>query len=95
MGLGLVPGSVSGITLADGTRAGLEVLDIDDVEVHARFLELVAACGASSLLEHLVCEETPRGGRHYGYLCVEWDASTILARRRVGMTPDAAIRCSR
>jgi hypothetical protein len=88
MGLGLVAGPVSGITLANGARAGLEVLDIDDAEVHARFLDLVAACGAGSLLERLVCEETPGGGRHYGYLCAEWGASTILARRRVGTTPD-------
>ncbi len=85
MGIGLVAGPVSGITLADGTRAALEVLDFDDAEVHARFLELVAACGAGSLLERLVCEETPGGGRHYGYLCVEWSGSTILARRPLGV----------
>ena len=88
MGLGIVAGSVSGITLADGTRAGLEVLDVDDPDIHARFLELIAACGASALLESLVCEATPGGGHHYGYLCVEWSASTILARRRVGTTPN-------
>jgi hypothetical protein len=29
VGLGLVTGPVSGMTLGDGTRAGLEVLDID------------------------------------------------------------------
>jgi bifunctional DNA primase/polymerase-like protein len=72
VGLGLVTGPMSGITLGDGTRAGLEVLDIDDPEVHARFVTLMAACGAHPLLERLVCEETPGGGRHYGYLCVEW-----------------------
>ena len=43
MGLGLVAGPVSGSPLADGTRAGLEVLDFDDAEVHARFVALVAA----------------------------------------------------
>jgi hypothetical protein len=88
MGLAIVAGPVSGITLADGARAALEVLDIDDAEVHARFLELVVACGARSLLECLVCEETPGGGRHYGYGCVEWGASMILARRWVGATSD-------
>jgi hypothetical protein len=88
MGLGLVTGGVSGITLADGTRAGLEVLDVDDPEIHERFLTLVTGCGARPLLERLVCEETPRGGRHYGYLCVEWAGSTILARRLVGMDTD-------
>jgi hypothetical protein len=88
MGIGLVAGSVSGMTLPDGARAGLEVLDIDDAEVCRRFLELVAACGAGSLLERLVYEETSGGGRHYGYLCSEWARSTLLARRRVCTTPD-------
>jgi hypothetical protein len=88
MGLGIVTGPVSGMTLADGTRAGLEVLDIDDPDIHARFLDLVAACGTSALLESLVCEATPGGGRHYGYLCGEGSGSTILARRRGGMPAD-------
>jgi hypothetical protein len=87
VGLGLVTGPVSGITLGDGMRAGLEVLDIDDPEVHARFVTLMAACDAHPLLERLVCEETPRGGRHYGYCCVEWAGSTTLARCPSG--PDA------
>jgi hypothetical protein len=60
-------------------------LDLDDAAVHARFLELVAACGAGSLLESLICEETPGGGRHYGYGCVAWGASTPLARSPVGV----------
>jgi Bifunctional DNA primase/polymerase, N-terminal len=85
MGLGLVAGPVSGRTLADGTRAALEVLDIDDAGVHARFLELIAACGGDSLLERLVCEETPGSGRHYSYLCGEWAGSTILARRPMAL----------
>ena len=85
MGLGIVGGPVSGCTLADGTRAALEILDFDDAAIHARFLELIAACGGSALLESLVCEETPGRGRHYGYLCVEWGASTILARRPRGL----------
>jgi hypothetical protein len=85
MGLGRVTGPVSGITLADGTRAALEVLDFDDAEVHARFVKLIAVCGASALLERLVYEATPGGGRHYGYCCTEWGASTILARRPLGV----------
>jgi hypothetical protein len=85
MGLGLIAGPVSGITRADGTRAALEILDFDDSAIHARFRELLAACGAGSLLERLVCEVTPGGGRHYGYLCGEWAGSTILARRPMGL----------
>ncbi len=92
MGIGIVAGPVSGITLADGTRATLEVLDFDGADVHARFLDLVAACGAGSLLERLVGKETPGGGRHYGYLCVEWGASTTLATRRLGPTPDGCAK---
>jgi Bifunctional DNA primase/polymerase, N-terminal len=88
MGLGIVAGPVSGLTLADGTQVALEFLDVDDPEIHARFVELMAACGARSLLERLPCEATPAGGRHYGYCCVEWAASTTLARRGVGRTPD-------
>jgi hypothetical protein len=83
MGLGLVTGPVSGVTLPDGTRAGLEVLDIDDPDVHARFIALVKACGAYPLLERLVYEETPRGGRHYGYLCAEWAGCTPLPGARL------------
>src|SRR5919198_3354630 len=88
MGIGIVAGPVSGITLADGRRAGLEFLDVDDADVHARFVARLAARGVQFLLEDLPCEETPRGGRHYGYLCVEWAASTTLARRPVGTTRD-------
>jgi hypothetical protein len=85
MGLGLVAGPVSGLTLTDGTRAALEILDVDDPDIHARFVALIAACGAGSLLKGLVCEETPGDGRHYAYGCVEWGASTILARRPRGL----------
>jgi hypothetical protein len=88
MGLGIVAGPVSGVTLPDGRRAALEFLDFDDADVHARFVARLAARGVLFLLEGLPCEETPRGGRHYGYLCVEWAASTTLARRLVGTTPD-------
>src|SRR5262249_11882517 len=88
MGLGIVAGPVSGMTLADGTRAGLEFLDFDDADVHARFVARLAGRGGAFLLEDLPCEETPTGGRHYGYGCVEWATSTTLARRPVGTTPD-------
>jgi len=92
MGIGIVAGPVSGVTLPDGRRAGLEFLDFDDAEVHARFVARLAAQGVLFLLEGLPCEETPSGGRHYGYLCVEWAASTTLARRFVGMTPDGRVQ---
>lgn len=49
-----------------------------------RFQELMAACDAHPLLEHLVCEETPGSGCHYGYLCAEWIGSTTLSRCPVG-----------
>jgi Bifunctional DNA primase/polymerase, N-terminal len=88
MGLGIVAGPVSGVTLPDGRWAGLEFLDFDDADVHARFVARLARRGVAFLLEDLPCEETPTGGRHYGYGCVEWAASTILARRPVGTTPD-------
>jgi hypothetical protein len=69
MGIGIVAGPVSGVTLPDGRRAGLEFLDFDDADVHARFIALLAVRGVRFLLEDLPCEETPTGGRHYGYLC--------------------------
>src|SRR5919201_6601951 len=88
MGIGIVAGPVSRVTLADGRRAGLEYLDFDDADVHARFVARLAARGVLFLLEDLPCEETPTGGRHYGYGCIEWAASTTLARRPVGTPPD-------
>jgi hypothetical protein len=91
MGLGIVAGPVSGITLADGRRAGLEFLDFDDPETHARFVTLLLTRGGRALLERLPCEETPTGGRHYGYLCVESGASTTLARRPGGIGRPAMV----
>jgi hypothetical protein len=87
MGLGIVAGHVSGVTLSDGTRAGLEFLDFDDGEVHDAFVARLAAQGALSLLRRLPCEETPTGGRHYGYLCVDCSGSVVLAQRRFGTAP--------
>jgi hypothetical protein len=52
---------VSGSTLADGRRAALEFLDIDDAEIHGRFVVLMAARGALPLLQRLPSEAT-RGG---------------------------------
>jgi hypothetical protein len=66
----------------------LEFLDFDDADVHTRIVALLAARGVRFLLEDLPCEETPTGGRHYGYGCVEWSTSTTLARRLIGTTPD-------
>jgi hypothetical protein len=51
---------------------------------HDAFVAQLAAQGALPLLQRLPCEETPAGGRHYSYCCVEWGASTVLAQRRVG-----------
>jgi hypothetical protein len=64
MGIGIVAGPVSGVTLPDGRRAGLEFWDVDDPEVHARFVARLVAPGVQFLLEDWPCEETPRGGRH-------------------------------
>jgi Bifunctional DNA primase/polymerase, N-terminal len=89
VGLGIVAGPVSGVTLPDGTQAGLEFLDIDDTAIHDAFVARLAAQGVLSLLQRLPCEETPRGGRHYGYLCSEWGVSTVLAQRRLGAAPKA------
>jgi len=89
MGLGIIAGPVSGITLTDGRRAGLEFLDFDDPEIHERFVTRLIAQGGRALLERLPCEETPTGGHHYGYLCVESGASTTLARRYTGTSHDS------
>jgi hypothetical protein len=86
MGLGIVAGPASGVTLDDGRRAGLEFLDFDDPEAHERFVTRLLAQGGQALLERLPCEETPTGGRHYGYLCVKSGARLTLARRRGGTT---------
>jgi Bifunctional DNA primase/polymerase, N-terminal len=51
MGIGIVAGPVSGVTLADGTRAALECLDFDDADVHARFVAPLTARGVLFLLE--------------------------------------------
>jgi hypothetical protein len=85
LGIGIVAGPVSGMTLPDGTRAGLEFLDFDDPDTHACFVERLTLQGYGGLLERLPCDASPRGGHHYGYLCVEWAGSTPLARRRIGM----------
>jgi hypothetical protein len=53
MGLGIVAGPVSGVTLADGSVAALEFLDVDDAAIHDAFVARLAAQGALSLLRHL------------------------------------------
>ena len=87
MGLGIVAGAVSGTTLPDGTRAGLECVVVHDAAVHRRFVGLLTAGGGRPLLARLPCVKTPTGGRRYGYLCVEWAASTVLARGDTGTRP--------
>jgi hypothetical protein len=88
VGLGIVAGAASGATLPDGTRAGLEFLVVRGAALHRRFVSRLAARGEWPLLERLPCEQTPGGGRQYGYLCVEWSTSTTLARRYAGTMPD-------
>lgn len=72
MGVGIVAGPVSGATLDDGTQTGLECLDIDAPDIVPVFEGLVHVRGYAALLGRLPCEETPKGGRHYGYLCIAW-----------------------
>jgi hypothetical protein len=87
MGLGIVAGAVSGITLPDGTRAGLECVVLHDAAVHRRFVELLATWDGLPLLARLPYAQTPTGGHQYGYLCVEWAAGTVLARGDTGTRP--------
>jgi hypothetical protein len=78
-------------TLADGTRAALEALDFDDPDIHARFLEVVAACGAGSLLQSLRWEEIT-GGRPPAPACSRgpYVAFILLAHAPF---PGAAVSC--
>jgi len=90
MGIGIVAGKVSGCDLPDGTRAGLEFIDIDAPDIVPVFEGLVHVRGYAALLGRLPCEGTPKGGRHYGHLCVEWAGNTVFARRKVGTRSDGS-----
>jgi hypothetical protein len=88
MGLGIAAGPVSGATLDDGVPVALEFIDIDAPDVVPGYEGLVTARGYGQLLVSLPCEDTPKGGRHYGYLCREWAGNTIFARRKIGRKAD-------
>jgi hypothetical protein len=66
-------------------RAGLEFLDIDDPPSVTTFEDLVDAHGYGQMLRTLPCEDTPKGGRHYGYLCATIAGNTKLAQRTIGV----------
>jgi putative DNA primase/helicase len=89
MGIGIACGPVSGITLDDGIRAALEVLDFDAWQVYEAFVELTVVQGLDDLLARLhLKEQTPRPGIHLPYLCIEVAKNTPLAREKVGTLPN-------
>jgi Bifunctional DNA primase/polymerase, N-terminal len=90
MGIGIAAGPVSGATLDDGTRVALEFMDIDAPDVVPVYEGLVIVRGYGKLLASLPCEDTPKGGRHYGYLCRTWGGNTVFARRKIGRKPDGS-----
>ena len=69
-GCGIVCGEVSG---------GLEVIDLDGGAFANDFNGLINA-NAPGLLERLVIEQTPSGGRHYAYLCSDIEGNTKIAQ---------------
>jgi hypothetical protein len=71
-GLGLVCGEVSG---------GLEVIDLDGGSFAEQF-DAAIRVNAPGLLEKLVIEQSPSGGRHYAYRCEEMMAMPRLPRRQ-------------
>ena len=60
---------------------GLEVIDVDDAEVLAQFVEAANWQGLGEVLQRLLHQRTPGGAGHFAYLCAEWAGNTILARR--------------
>jgi hypothetical protein len=85
VGIGIIAGPVSGTTLEGGTPAALEFLDFDNLDTYTCFVEFAESRGHGPLLGGLPCEETPRDGRHLGYLCAQWAGNTKLAQRRTGV----------
>jgi phage/plasmid-associated DNA primase len=80
MGMGIACGPVSGVTIA-GVPYGLEVIDVDDAETLAEFVEAANWQGLSDLLQRLLHQRTPGGAGHFAYCCAEWAGNTVLARR--------------
>ena len=62
LGIGIVCGRVSGITIG-GVHYALEVLDIDDEEVLEQFIEAAHWQGLTDVLQRMVHQRTPRRGR--------------------------------
>ncbi|MBK9497223.1 MAG: bifunctional DNA primase/polymerase [Xanthomonadales bacterium] len=69
-GLGIVCGDVSG---------GLEVIDLDGGAFADEYDALIRA-NAPGLIERLVIEKSPSGGRHYAYRCSEHDGNSKIAQ---------------
>lgn len=69
-GLGLVCGDISG---------GLEVIDLDGGAFANKF-DSAIRLNAPGLLERLIIETTPSGGRHYAYRCEEVEGNTAIAK---------------
>lgn len=69
-GVGLVCGEISG---------GLEVIDLDGGAFAEQYDALIKA-NAPGLLERLVVEKSPSGGRHYAYRCSEHDGNSKIAQ---------------
>lgn len=69
-GLGIVCGEVSG---------GLEVIDLDGGSFADEYDALIRA-NAPGLIERLVIEKSPSGGRHYAYRCSECDGNSKIAQ---------------
>lgn len=84
LGLGIACGPVSGVQI-DGVTYGLEVLDIDDVQILEQFVEAAHWQGLGELLARLLHQRTPRPAGHFGYLCQEWGGNTKLAQRQDGV----------
>lgn len=80
-GICIITGEISGAVLPDGTICGLEILDIDDVEIATGFLEAARWHGLDTLLERLPREMSPRGGLHLGWRCNTWEGNQVLAER--------------
>lgn len=69
-GCGVVCGEVSG---------GLEVIDLDGGAFADQFVATVNK-NKPGLIDKLVIEQSPSGGRHYAYRCAEIEGNSVLAK---------------
>ena len=74
-GLGIILGNVSGQS---------EALDFDKPGLYDQFAEVCGQQGLKSLLDSLPLIETPSGGRHVLYRCVE----PVAGNQKLAETPD-------